>query len=89
MLITVVTKYDGPSAEIFVGAIAAPLSAITAEHRRNLRQALDCDGEGETDPDEDDDASNLFFRELEVAEFKPEHSLAGMAEILNADGESS
>lgn len=62
--ITIITKYDGNTADTYVAAVARPLSEITPERRRDLRIAFDCDGEGET-PEDDDDLSNLFFREAE------------------------
>lgn len=48
---------------------------------KKLRQSLDCDGEGETDED-DEDASSLFFREVEVTTFEE------LKTVYNADQES-
>jgi hypothetical protein len=86
MLVTVIVKYDAPSADIFVGIIKAPLSSVTEEQRNNLRKALDCDGHGETNPD-DDEVSNLFFRELELTELDPTDQFASIKELVNVDGE--
>lgn len=79
--VTIITKYDGTFGDIFVAAVSTPLSEITEEQRKKLRQSLDCDGEGETDED-DEDASSLFFREVEVTTFEE------LKTVHNADQES-
>lgn len=76
--VTIVTKYDGHTADIFVAAISRPLSTITKEARDSIRRDFDCDGFGDTDED-DDDASNMFFQECEI--------VSQVDQIYNANGE--
>lgn len=80
MKVTIITKQDGPSCDVFVAALSTPLAEISQETRNKIRARFDCDGLGETDED-DDDASVLFFREVEVVDLKSLNTL------LNADGE--
>lgn len=80
MRVTVITKYDGGSGDIFVAVVNTPLAQITKEKRLELRREFDCDGAGDTDED-DDDASNLFFREVEVT------TIDNVIDIVNVDGE--
>ncbi len=80
--ITIITKYDGYSADIFVAAVACPLSEITDEQRAQLRRDFACDGAGPT-PEDDEDASSLYFRECELSSLSALSSL----KLLNADGE--
>lgn len=82
MRVTVVVKCDGRSAGNYVAVIAQPLSEITKEQRNALRKAFDCDGFGRTVED-DDDASNMFFREVEVY-----GSIDQVVELFSVDGES-
>jgi len=82
MKVTVITKYDGTSGDIYVAVVSTPLNEITAEKRLELRRDLDCDGAGDTDED-DCETSNLFFQEVTVT------SIDDLNEILNADGEDS
>lgn len=80
MRVTVITKFDGYSSEIYVAVVSTPLAQITEEQRLELRREFDCDGVGETDED-DEDVSNLFFREVEVT------TIENVTNILNVDGE--
>jgi len=62
MLVTLITKYDGKSADTFAAVIEGEISP---EIRQQMRVDNDCDGQGPTSED-DCDASNLFFREMEI-----------------------
>ena len=73
MKIVIITKYTPNDGSIWVGAVLGP---VTKKQRKALRKAFNCDGEGET-PEDDEDSSNLFFREVEVSTIKD-------LELLNA-----
>ena len=80
MKITIITKFDGKSADIFVGAIAVPVESITPSQQLQLRKLFDCDGCGETHED-DENGSNLFFRGAIVAK-----NVEDLVDLMNADG---
>lgn len=82
-MITVITKYDGHTADYYVAILKGRL---TPEQRRELQDRFECDLQ---DDEDDGDASNMFFREFDTDGNFPTYDEAiDSLTLYNVDGEN-